>query len=157
MSVLRLESPRPTSGQHLRPMRECTRICLARAARRRGPVVLAMQHSILQTRRAQVEPRPSSILLLNWLRYKSLRITGARLCPTLLLHELRKNGCEPAPSCPTTPQATAAAASPPQQRTAAWQCLREPPAAVFSVLQAVKKAHYWSKCCCKGCGLVYSG
>ena len=60
MSVLRLESPRPTSGQHLRPMRECTRICLARAARRRGPVVLAMQHSILQTRRAQVEPRPSS-------------------------------------------------------------------------------------------------
>ena len=57
MSVLRLESPRPTSGQHLRPMRECTRICLARAARRRGPVVLAMQHSILQTRRAQVEPR----------------------------------------------------------------------------------------------------
>ena len=60
MSVLRLESPRPTSGQHLRPMRECTRICLARAARRREPVVLAMQHSILQTRRAQVEPRPSS-------------------------------------------------------------------------------------------------
>ena len=59
MSVLRLESPRPTSGQHLRPMRECTRICLARAARCRGPVVLAMQHSILQTRRAQVEPRPS--------------------------------------------------------------------------------------------------
>ena len=60
MSVLRLESPRPTSGQHLRPMRECTRICLARAARCRGPVVLAMQHSLLQTRRAQVEPRPSS-------------------------------------------------------------------------------------------------
>ena len=60
MSVLRLESPRPTSGQHLRPMRECTRICLARAARCRGPVVLAMQHSLLQTRRAQVEPRLSS-------------------------------------------------------------------------------------------------
>ena len=60
MSVLRLESPRPTSGQHLRPMRECTRICLARAARRRRPVVLAVQHYSLQTRRAQVEPRPSS-------------------------------------------------------------------------------------------------
>ena len=124
-------------------MRECTRICLARAARRRGPVVLAMQHSILQTRRAQVEPRPSRSEHTAAAEVTSLQVfenNGRSLMPDSAIARVEKKRVR---ARAFLSHYTATAASP-QQRTAAWQCLREPPAAVLSVLQAVKKAHYWS-------------